>query len=57
MQEFLAKNDSLLPLTNKHFIGHLQSNKAKDIVGRVKLIHSVHSLKLAKVISDLSIKR
>lgn len=57
VQEFLAKNDSLLPLTNKHFIGHLQSNKAKDIVGKVSLIHSVHSVKLAKIIGELSVKK
>ncbi|MDR0339426.1 MAG: YggS family pyridoxal phosphate-dependent enzyme [Desulfovibrio sp.] len=30
-----------------HFVGHVQSKKAKDIVGRFSLIHSVDSLKLA----------
>ena len=29
-----------------HFIGHLQTNKVKDVVGRVALIHSVSSEKL-----------
>ena len=29
-----------------HFIGHLQTNKVKDVVGRVELIHSVSSEKL-----------
>lgn len=57
VQEFLTKNDLLLPTVDKHFIGHLQSNKAKDIVGNVSLIHSVHSVKLAKIIGDLSIKK
>lgn len=57
VQEFLSKEASLDPNAERHFIGHLQSNKAKDIVGRVTLIHSVHSLKLAKVISDISQKR
>ncbi|MCF8094301.1 MAG: YggS family pyridoxal phosphate-dependent enzyme [Desulfobacteraceae bacterium] len=33
-----------------HFIGHLQSNKAKYAVGLFDLIHSVDSLKLAKEI-------
>ena len=56
VQEFLAKNDSLVSV-EKHFIGHLQSNKAKDIVGNVSLIHSVHSVKLAKIIGDLSVKK
>ena len=57
VQEFLSKEPHLTNGAVRHFIGHLQSNKAKDIVGRVELIHSVHSLKLAKVISDLSIKK
>ena len=30
-----------------HFIGHLQRNKVRDIVGRFALIHSVDSLALA----------
>ncbi|GHV05039.1 YggS family pyridoxal phosphate enzyme [Clostridia bacterium] len=33
-----------------HFIGHLQSNKVKQVVGRVGLIQSVGSLKLAELI-------
>lgn len=37
-----------------HFIGHLQSNKAKEVVGYVKYIHSLHSLKLAKKIDTLA---
>jgi len=57
VQEFLSKKDFLLPSVEKHFIGHLQSNKAKDIVGEVSLIHSVHSVKLAKIIGDLSVKK
>lgn len=31
-----------------HFIGHVQSRKAKDVIGRFCLIHSVGSLKLAQ---------
>lgn len=31
-----------------HFIGHLQSNKAREVVGRFVLIQSVDSLSLAK---------
>lgn len=30
-----------------HFIGHLQTNKVKQIIGMVDMIHSVDSLKLA----------
>jgi len=33
-----------------HFIGHVQSKKAKDIVGRFSLLHSVDSLKLAQAL-------
>ncbi len=33
-----------------HFIGHLQTNKVRQVVGRVALIHSVDSLKLATAI-------
>jgi len=35
-----------------HLIGHLQTNKAKKAVAIFDLIHSVDSLRLAKVISD-----
>lgn len=33
-----------------HFIGHLQTNKVKDVVGRVALIQSVDSLRLLNAI-------
>lgn len=47
VQEFLSKKDDLSPNAHRHFIGHLQTNKVKDIVGEVEMIHSVHSVKLA----------
>ena len=34
-----------------HFIGHLQTNKVKYVVGRVALIHSVSSEKLLRAIA------
>ena len=34
-----------------HFIGHLQKNKVKNIVGKVELIHSVDSVSLAQEIN------
>ncbi|MBR4778116.1 MAG: YggS family pyridoxal phosphate-dependent enzyme [Lachnospiraceae bacterium] len=40
-----------------HLIGHLQTNKVKYIVGKVKLIHSVDSEKLAAVIDAESKKK
>ena len=45
VQEFLGKY-GLFPDVNWHFIGTLQTNKVKDIVGKTCLIHSVDSLKL-----------
>ena len=33
---------------NYHFIGRLPTRKARKVVGKVKLIHSVSSIKLAK---------
>lgn len=55
VQEFLSKKDELLPC-HRHFIGHLQTNKVKDIVPYVELIHSVDSIRLAKEISKVSLK-
>ena len=54
VQEFLSKENDLSADAHRHFIGHLQSNKAKDIVGKVEMIESVHSVKLAKLIGKLS---
>lgn len=42
------------PRPEWHFIGQLQTNKVKDVVGRFALIHSVDRLKLAQVISKKS---
>lgn len=35
-----------------HLIGHLQTNKAKLAVGKFDLIHSVDTVKLAKIINE-----
>ncbi len=40
-----------------HFIGHLQSNKAKHAVGLFDLIHSVDSMKLVKEIDKQAKKK
>ena len=39
-----------------HFIGHLQTNKAEKVVKYFDYIHSVDSLKLASLISEVSKK-
>ena len=49
VQEFLGKY-GLFPDVNWHFIGSLQTNKVKDVVGRACLIHSVDSLHLLREI-------
>lgn len=56
VQEFLSKNDAITENVTRHFIGHLQTNKVKDIVGKVSMIESVHSLKLAREIGKCSEK-
>lgn len=50
-QEFTDKYDTVRGHLNEyHFIGHLQTNKVKYVVGKADLIHSVSSLKLAREI-------
>ncbi len=53
VQELLTKYDEI-PDVNWHIIGHLQTNKVKSIVGKVALIHSVDSLRLAEEIGKQS---
>lgn len=50
VQEFLTKTDAVAPPVEWHFLGHLQSNKVKYLVGKVTLIHSVDRLSLAEEI-------
>lgn len=50
VQELLEKQGQILEPLDWHLIGHLQRNKVRQIVGRVKRIHSVDSLRLAKQI-------
>ena len=61
VQELVGKMDHFEELGIKdiewHLIGHLQTNKVKYIIGRVAMIHSVDSEKLAKAIDDESAKK
>lgn len=58
VQEFLQKRDDLrLAGVQKHLIGHLQTNKVRQIVGQVDMIQSVDSERLAQAISEQSLKR
>jgi len=56
VQELLLKNDDVVG-AHRHFIGHLQTNKVKDIIDKVELIQSVDSIKLAKEISKQAKKQ
>ena len=53
VQEILEKIDDVAPV-RWHLIGHLQSNKVKNVIGRVVMIHSVDSAKLAREINKRS---
>ena len=52
--ELVEKYPALEGRVEQHFIGHLQTNKVKQVVGRVSLIESVDSLRLAQEISRRS---
>jgi pyridoxal phosphate enzyme (YggS family) len=54
VQELLGKVALLPTDTRWHYIGHLQTNKVKLLIGKVQLIHGVDSLKLLKEINKQS---
>lgn len=56
VQEIRDKYEALPKDIEWHMIGHLQTNKVKYIVDKVKLIHSVDSLKLAETIEKEAAK-
>lgn len=52
-QEFTDKYDAVRAAgAEMDFIGHLQTNKVKCIVGKARLIHSLDSIKLAEEINS-----
>lgn len=53
VQEFLEKYN---PKYKWHIIGHLQTNKVKYIIGKVEMIESLDSIKLAKEIEKQAAK-
>lgn len=50
VKEFLEKYEELPKDIKWHFIGHLQTNKLKPVIGKTALIESVDSEKLLKLI-------
>lgn len=56
VQEALAKMEALAePDIRWHFIGRLQKNKAKFVVGRFALVHTVDSLDLAQTLQKRAV--
>lgn len=56
VQELLAKEKELPSDIEWHFIGHLQTNKVKQLIGHVSLIESVDSERLLRLIDRESEK-
>ncbi|MEK6657106.1 MAG: YggS family pyridoxal phosphate-dependent enzyme [Nitrospirota bacterium] len=57
VQEALPKLKEIDKEVLWHFIGHLQTNKVKDVVGSFELIHAVDSLRLSEEIDKQAKKR
>ncbi len=57
VQELCDKYEVLPRDTQWHMIGHLQRNKVKYLIGKVALIHSVDSVRLAKTIEEEAAKK
>lgn len=56
VQELVAKRKDLPADIRWHFIGHLQRNKVKEIVGFVHLIHGIDSERLLKEVDKQAAK-
>lgn len=57
VQEYFSKKDTLhLDRCDVHLIGHLQTNKVKQIVPEVSMIQSVDSIRLAEEIGKTASK-
>nr|WP_246565929.1 YggS family pyridoxal phosphate-dependent enzyme [Tissierella carlieri] len=54
VQELEKKYDLIGDTVNYHMIGHLQTNKVKNIIGKTRLIHSLDRLSLAKELDKRS---
>ena len=52
VQEAIEKIDACPLKLEWHFIGHIQSNKSRDIAKRFDWVHSVDSFKLARRLSE-----
>lgn len=58
VQEYLSKKDEIdLTRCEVHFIGHLQTNKVRQIIGEVAMIQSADSVRLAREIGRRSVSK
>lgn len=57
VQEWFFKKEALPEDVQWHFIGTLQKNKVRKVVGEFSMIHSVDSLELAQKIAEVSIEK
>ena len=55
-QEFRDKNEQLLSCP-RHFIGHLQTNKIKYLIGKIDLYHSCDRDDLAQELAKVSVAK
>ena len=55
-QEFRDKNEGISPCP-RHFIGHLQTNKIKYLIGKIDLYHSCDREELAKELARQSLAK
>jgi len=51
-QDLISKQDAFGDTFEWHFIGHLQRRKAREVVPRVSLIHSVDSVRLVEELGN-----
>lgn len=54
VQELETKYDIIGNEVNYHMIGHLQTNKVRNIIGKTKLVHSLDRISLAKELDKRS---
>ncbi len=54
VQEFKDKYEQIVGNPTRHFIGHLQTNKVKYLIGKVDLYHSLDRFDLAEELSKRS---
>jgi len=56
VQEIVSKSE-VFPEAVYHMIGHLQTNKVRQVVGKVVLIHSIDTVHLAQAVSKECVKK